>query len=131
MCSTELLLWENQKGYTRYLMTLYKRDSTADIFLETLKFFFGQGFSQNNSKPLIAKGFYKVRMSNGYCFRRVAQGQLSQCNRRNTAIVLRAVVKSYKVLNETKEFACGCSRRNLKNFSKLTAKSPCWSTFIL
>ena len=69
-------------------------------------------------------------MSNDYCFRRVAQGQLSQCSMRNTAIILRAVVKSHKVLNGTKVFACGCSGKNLKNFSKLTGKSPCWSTFI-
>ena len=33
MCSTELLLWKNQKGLTRYPVTLYKRNSTADIFL--------------------------------------------------------------------------------------------------
>ena len=33
MCSTELLLWKNQKGSTRYPMILYKLDSTADIFL--------------------------------------------------------------------------------------------------
>ena len=33
MCSTELLLWKNQKGSTRYPMILYKRDSTADIFV--------------------------------------------------------------------------------------------------
>ena len=34
MCSTELLLWKNQKRSTRYPMTLQKRDSIADIFLE-------------------------------------------------------------------------------------------------
>ena len=33
MCSTELRLWKNQKGSTRYPMILYKQDSTADIFL--------------------------------------------------------------------------------------------------
>ena len=33
MCSTELLLWKNQKGATRNLMILYIWDSTADIFL--------------------------------------------------------------------------------------------------
>ena len=38
-CSTGLLLWRNQKGLTRYLMILYKRDSTADIFLLVFKFF--------------------------------------------------------------------------------------------
>ena len=44
---------------------------------------------------------------------------------KNTATVLRAVVKSQKVLKETKVFACGCSGRNLKNFLKFTEKSPC------
>ena len=33
MCSTELLLWKNQEGSTHYPMILYKRDSTADIFV--------------------------------------------------------------------------------------------------
>ena len=44
MCTTELLLWKTQKGSTRYLVTLYKRNSTADIFLETFKFFLGKVF---------------------------------------------------------------------------------------
>ena len=33
MCCTVLLLWRNQKCLTCYSMILYKRDSTADIFL--------------------------------------------------------------------------------------------------
>ena len=33
MCSTELLLWKNQKGSTRSPMIFYKWDSTADSFL--------------------------------------------------------------------------------------------------
>ena len=33
MCFRELLLWKNQKGSTRYPMTLYKRGSTAEISL--------------------------------------------------------------------------------------------------
>ena len=33
MFSTELLLWKNQKGSTRYPIILYKWDSIADIFL--------------------------------------------------------------------------------------------------
>ena len=33
MCSTELILWKNQKGSTRYPMILYRQNSTADIFL--------------------------------------------------------------------------------------------------
>ena len=32
MCSTELILWKNQKCTTRYPMTLQKWDSIADIF---------------------------------------------------------------------------------------------------
>ena len=67
-------------------------------------------------------------MSNDYCFRRVVQGQLLQCNKRNTATVLRAVIK---VLDRPKLFACGYPGRNPKNFSKLTGKNPCWSPFIL
>ena len=53
-------------------------------------------------------------MSND-CFRRAVQGQLSQCNRRNT--VLRAMLKSHKGLKVTKVFAFGCSVRNLKTYS--------------
>ena len=57
--------------------------------------------------------------------------QLSQCNRRNTATVLRAVVKSHNGLKGTKVFASGCSGRNLKNFLKFPGKTPCWGPFIL
>ena len=39
-------------------------------------------------------------MSEDYCFRRAVQGQLSQCNSRNT--VLRAVVKSHESLKGIK-----------------------------
>ena len=68
-------------------------------------------------------------MLNDYCFRRGAQGQLPQCNRRNT--VLRAVIKFHKGLKGTKVFAFGCSVRNLKNLSKFTGSDPCWSPFIV
>ena len=95
------------------------------------QFFFGQAISQNSSKPLILKSFYWFRMSDYYCFRRAAQGQLSQCNRRNTATDLRAVEKSHNGLKGTKVFACGCSGRNLKNLSKFAGKSPCWGPFIV
>ena len=55
-----------------------------------------------------------LRNLNDYCFRRAAQGQLSQCNRRNTATVLRAVVKFHKgLIKEKKVFAGGCFGRNL------------------
>ena len=56
---------------------------------------------------MILKGVYLLRMSNYYCFRRAAQGKLSQFNSRNTATVLRAVVKSNNRLKGTKVFACG------------------------
>ena len=59
---------------------------------------FGQGISQNSSKPLIVEGFYLRRMSDYYYFCRAAQGQLSQCNRRNTATAFRAVVNSHNDL---------------------------------
>ena len=69
-------------------------------------------------------------MSDDYCFRRAVKGQLSQCKRRNTATVLRTVVKSHKGLKGTKVFACACSGRNLKNFSNFTGKTPCWSNVV-
>ena len=98
-----------------------------------IRFFFRQCISQNSSKPLIIKGFYLRRMSDYYCFRRAAQGQLSQCNRRNTATVLTAVVKSHNGLKGTKVSACGYSGRNFKleNFSKFAGKNPCWGPFIV
>ena len=67
-----------------------------------IQIFFGQTVSRNSSKALIVKGFYLLRMSNDYCFRRAAQGRLSQQNRRNT--VLRAVVKSHNCLKGTKVY---------------------------
>ena len=90
--------------------------------------FLGEGISRNSSKPLSLKGFYLLRMSNDYCFRSVVQGQLSQGNRRN--YFLRPVIKSHKGLKGAEVFAFGCSVTNLKNFSKLTGKIPCWSLFI-
>ena len=92
--------------------------------------FFGQAVSQDSSKPLIVKGFYLLRMSNDYCFRWAAQGKLSQRNKRNTATVVRAVVKSHNCLKGTKVFACGCSGRNLESFSKFAGKSPCWGLLL-
>ena len=62
-----------------------------------IQFFSDKLISQNSSKPLIVRSFYLLRMSDDYCFRRAAQRQLSQCNRRNTATVLRAVVKSHNL----------------------------------
>ena len=95
-----------------------------------IQFFSGQAVSQNSSKPLIVKGFYLLRMSNDYCFCRAAQGKLSQRNRRNIVTVLRAVVKSHNCLKGRKVFACGCSGRNLKSFSKFAGKSPCWGLLL-
>ena len=130
MCSRELLLWKNQKGSTCYPTTLYKRNSTTDIFLRNNQLSFGQAISQNSSKPLIVKGFYLLRMSNDCCFYRAEQGQLSQCNRRNTATVLRAVVKSHQGLKETKAFSC-ILKQTSKILSKFAGKRPCWSPFIV
>ena len=87
LCSTELLLWKNQKGSTPPLKFSY----------EYTIFFSGKLISQNRSKPLIVRSFYLLRMSDDYFFRRAAQRQLSQCNRRNTSTVLRAVIKSHNV----------------------------------
>ena len=113
MCSTELLFLKNLRGSTRYPMNLYKQDSIADISCN-MQFFFGQAISQNNSKTMIVKDFSSLKISNNYCFRKAAQGQLSQCNKRNT--VLRGVLKSHKNLNRTKVFAFWCCVRNIKNF---------------
>ena len=77
------------------------------------------------------RGFYLLRMSNDYCFRRTAHGKRSQCNKRNTATILRALVKSNKGIKGKKVFACGCSGRNLKNFPKFTGKRTCRSPFIV
>ena len=110
MCSTEWLLWKNQKRSTRYSMILYKRETFSYEYSN----FFGQAISQNSSKALIQNDFYLLRMSGYCCFRRPAQGQLSQYNRRNTATILWAVVKSHNGLIGTKVFACECSGRNLK-----------------
>ena len=65
-------------------------------------------------------------MSNYCCFRRGAQGQLSQCN------VLRAVVKSHKgLINEQKYLRFRCFVRNYKNFSKFTWRNPCYEFCIV
>ena len=119
-------IWKNQKGSTRYSMILYKWDSTAEIFLWIFKFFSDKLISQNSSKSLIVRSFYLLRMSDDYCFRRAVQ-----CNWRNTATVLRAVVKFHNGLKRTKVFSCGCSGRNLKNLSKFAGMSPCWGPFIV
>ena len=44
MRSTKLLLWKKKKGWTRFPMTLYEWDSTADIFLGIFKYFFDKLF---------------------------------------------------------------------------------------
>ena len=80
---------------------------------------------------MILKGFHLLRMSDDYCFRKAAQGQLPQCNRRNIATFLREVVKPHKSLKGTKVFACGGSGRNLKIFSKCAGNSSCWSSFLV
>ena len=91
-----------------------------------IQFFLDKLISQSSSKPLIVRSFYLLRMSDDYCFRRAVQ-----CNWRNTATVLRAVVKSHNGLKGTKVFACGCSGRNLNNLSKFGGKSPCWGLFVV
>ena len=102
---------------------LSKFSRSVPVFLRIFNFFFRQAISKNSSKPLIVKGFYLLRMSNDYCFRRAAQGKLSQRNRRNTATVLRAVVKSHNCLKGTKVFACGCFGRNLKMSQNLQGRA--------
>ena len=62
-------------------------------------------------------------MSDDYCFRRAAQRQLSQCNRRNTATVLRAVVKSHNGLKGTKVFPVGVLEEISKNYQNLQGRA--------
>ena len=56
MCSTELLLWKNQKNSTRYPMALYKWDSTANIFLVIFNFFWTSYF-RKKFRTTDCKGF--------------------------------------------------------------------------
>ena len=84
--------------------------------------FFRQAISQNSSKPLIVKDFYLLRMSDNF-FRRAAQGQLLQRNRRNTATVLIAVVKSHNRLKGAKVFACGCLEEISNIFQNLQGRA--------
>ena len=46
MCSKELDVWKNQKCSIRYPMTLYKRGSTADIFLGIFSSFSNKRFHE-------------------------------------------------------------------------------------
>ena len=46
---------------------------------------------------------------NNLCFDKDLQGQLSKCNRRNTVIALRTLVKSHKGLQDAESFAKSCS----------------------
>ena len=67
--STGLLPWKNQKGLTCYPVTLCKG---------IVKFLSDKLFR----KTLIVKGFYLLRMSDDYCFRRAAKGQRSSHNKK-------------------------------------------------
>ena len=53
VCSAKLLLWKNEKGSTRYPMTLYKRDSTSDIFLGIFNSFLGKLFYKTAPNHLL------------------------------------------------------------------------------
>ena len=66
-------------------------------------------------------------MSNYYCFRRAAQVELSQCNRRNN--VLRAVVKFNKCLKGTKVLAFWVFCKKSKKFLKIYTEEPLLETF--
>ena len=67
--------------------------------------FLGEGISRNSSKPLPVKGFYLLRMSS-------------------------VVLCKGSCLKVTGEIIFWEQWTNLKNFSKLTGKIPCWSLFI-
>ena len=72
MCSTELLLWKNQESSTCYPMTLFKWDSTADIFLKIFNIFWTSYFKKQ-LQITDCKGFYLLRMWNDYCFRGIPE----------------------------------------------------------
>ena len=115
MCSAGLLLWKNQKSSTFYPMILNKRD----FFFKNIQIFFRQAISQNS---LIGKDFYLLRMSDNF-FRRAAQGQLLQRNRRNTSTALIAVVKSHNRLKGAIVFACGCLEEISNIFQNLQGRA--------
>ena len=128
MCSTGLLLCKNQKGLTCYPMSLYKRDSTADISLWIFKFFRTSYFTKQ-LQTTDCKGFLFVRMPDDDYFRRAVQGQLSQ--REKYCNYFESSGKIWYRLKRTKVFACGRSGRNLKKLSKFAGKSPCWGPSIV
>ena len=117
----KLLVSKNQKGSIRYPMTLYKRNCTGDNFPKNIQFFSRQAISQDSSKPLAVKGLYFLRMWNDNCFCWTAQGKLSQCNRKNFATVLKAVVKCHKGLKGTKVFAC---LEEILKYLKISMEEP-------
>ena len=122
MCSTELQVWVNQKGFLLPLDFLYNGLHHWHFPINIQfrpKVGWGQAISQNSSKPPIVKGFYLLGMSDDYCFCRAASGHLSQCNRRNIVTVSGAVVKSHNGLKVTKVFACRCSGV-LEEFSNIS-----------
>ena len=90
---------------------------------------FGQVISQSSSKPLIVKGFICLECQVVIVFLGLRKGNCR--NGRNIAAILRAVVKSHNRLKGTKVFACACSGRDLKFFSKFAGKSPCWGPFVV
>ena len=56
MCTTELLLWKNRKSSTCYPISLFKRDSTTDIFLQIFKFFW-RSYFKKQLQSTYCKGF--------------------------------------------------------------------------
>ena len=108
-------------------MVLYKRCSTADIFLGIFFFFFDKLFRKTDHSKSRIVDIYLRRMSNYYCFRRAAQVELSQCNRRNN--VFRAVVKFNKCLKGTKVFAFWVFCKKSKKFLKIYTEEPLLETF--
>ena len=116
---------------TKFLVPRFQNFLGSSLFSCELSIFFQTSFFTKQLQTTIVKGFCLLRMSNDCCFRRAAQGQLPQCNRRNIVTVFKTVVKSHNGLKGTKAFGCGCFGRNLKNLSKFAGNSPCWSPFIV
>ena len=117
---------KKQKGSSRYLIILYKRDSTTDNFLWIFKNFSDKLFHKTSPNHWLQRVFICLE-----CQMILVIVGLRQGNCRNViGEILRAVVKFNNSLRWTKVFAWGCSWRNLKNFSKFAWKSPCWDPFI-
>ena len=130
MCSTELLFCKNQRGSTCYPAILYAWDSTTDIFLWIFKFFSEKLFHKTAPYRWLWKAFICLECQIIIVFV-VLRKDICPNVIGEIATVLKAVWKSHNDPEGTKVFACGCSGRNLKYFSKFAGKNPCYVPFLV